>query len=50
MDAGTPDWVGLYKLARLAFVAVALVGIALWLWRRPELERSAKRMLEDDEP
>ena len=49
MDAAAPDWVGLYKLARLAFVALALAAIGLWLWRRPELERTARRMLEDDE-
>jgi hypothetical protein len=48
MDAAGPDWIGLYKLARLALLAVALVVIAVWLWRRPELERVAERILEDE--
>jgi hypothetical protein len=49
MDAVSADWIGIYKLARLAFVACALLGIALHLLRRPELEAAAQRMLEDDE-
>jgi hypothetical protein len=48
MDAAGPDWIALYKLGRLACLAVALVAIALWLRRRPGLERVAARMLEDD--
>ena len=48
MDAAGWDWIGVYKLARLGVMAVALVAIALWLWRRPELERVAERMLEDE--
>jgi len=46
------DWVGLYKLARLAVLALALVGIAVWLFRPSQaqrLERPALRMLEDDD-
>jgi hypothetical protein len=48
MDAAI-DWAGVYKLARLALLAAVLGGIAIWLWRRPELERPARRMLEDGE-
>jgi cbb3-type cytochrome oxidase subunit 3 len=46
------DWAGLYKLARLGILALALVGIAIWLFnrkRKERLERPAKRMLEDDD-
>ena len=48
MDGGAVDWIALYKLARLALLAGALLGIAVWLLRRPELEQVAHRMLEDD--
>jgi hypothetical protein len=48
MEAGV-DWIALYKLGRLALLACVLLGIAIYLWRRPELERPARRMLEDDE-
>lgn len=51
MDSG--DWAGLYKLARLAVLALALVAIALWLFARrrgAELEEPARRMLEEEEP
>jgi hypothetical protein len=43
-----PEWIALYKLARLALLAAALVGIGAYLWRRPQLEQVAQRMLEDD--
>ena len=46
------DWAGLYKFARLAVLALALVGIAIWLFRphrKERLEAPARRMLEDDE-
>ena len=46
------DWVGLYKIARLAVLALALVGIAIWLYRPSQAERfeaPARRMLEEDE-
>ncbi len=46
------DLASLYKLLRLAILALALVGIAIWLFRpskRKELERPARRMLEDDD-
>jgi hypothetical protein len=46
------EWVGLYKLARLAFLAGALGAIALWLFaasRRDRLEAPAQRMLQDDD-
>jgi cbb3-type cytochrome oxidase subunit 3 len=46
------DWAGIYKFARLAVLALALVGIAIWLFRpkrKERLERPAKRMLEDDD-
>jgi hypothetical protein len=43
------DWIAIYKLARLVFLGSALVGIGIYLLRRPELEIPARRMLEDDE-
>jgi cbb3-type cytochrome oxidase subunit 3 len=46
------DWAGLYKLARLALLALALLGIAVWLFRpsrKQRLERPARRMLEEDD-
>ena len=46
------DWAGLYKLARLAFLAAVLVGIAIYLFgssRKERLEAPARRMLEDDD-
>ena len=46
------EWVALYKLGRLAALALTLVGIALFLYhprRRERLEAPALRMLEDDE-
>jgi cbb3-type cytochrome oxidase subunit 3 len=45
------DWAGLYKLARMALLAGALVGIAIWLFRderKQRLEEPARRMLEED--
>jgi len=49
MDFSHVDWIGIYKLARLGLMASVLLGIALYLVRRPELELPAERMLEDDE-
>ena len=49
MDAIGTDWIALYKLARLALLALALIGVAVYVWRRPALEDAAKRMLEDGE-
>jgi len=46
------DWVALYKFGRLAFLAIALVGIAIYLFtgsRKERLEAPALRMLEEDE-
>ena len=46
------DWIALYKLARLAFLASTLVGVGAWLFaesRREALERPALRMLDDDD-
>jgi cbb3-type cytochrome oxidase subunit 3 len=46
------DWIALYKLGRLALLALALLGIAIWAYsgkRRERLELPARRMLEDDE-
>jgi hypothetical protein len=46
------EWVGLYKLVRLAFLAGTLVGVARWLYaesRRERLEAPAFRMLSDDD-
>ena len=43
---------GLYKFGRLAFLAMSLLGIAVWLYtpaRREALEEPALRMLERDE-
>lgn len=42
----------LYKLGRLALLALALAGIAVWAFsrkRKERLEEPARRMLEDDE-
>ncbi len=47
------DWVALYKLGRLALLALGLLAIAIWLYRpsrRERLEEPARRMLEEDEP
>ncbi len=48
------EWVGIYKFARLAVLALTLAGIAAWLFlgsskRKQRLERPAQRMLEDDD-
>ncbi len=46
------EWTGLYKFARLAFLALCLVGIALYVYhpaRRRRLEEPAHRMLEEDD-
>jgi cbb3-type cytochrome oxidase subunit 3 len=48
----TEDWAGVYKLARLALLALALAGIAIYLFwpsRRKRLEEPARRMLEEDD-
>ncbi len=45
------EWVALYKLGRLAFLALVLVGIGVWLFRpgqRARFEAPAHRMLEED--
>ena len=45
------EWAALYKLARLALLAGALLGIAFWLWRpsqRERLEAPARRMLDEE--
>lgn len=46
------DWAALYKLARLALLAIVLGGIAIYLYtgnRAERLESPARRMLEDEE-
>ena len=46
------DWVALYKFGRLAFLALVLVGIAIYVFdgrRKERLELPARRMLEDDD-
>jgi hypothetical protein len=46
------DWAALYKLGRLAFLAIVLGGIAIYLYtgnRGERLEAPARRMLEDEE-
>jgi cbb3-type cytochrome oxidase subunit 3 len=46
------EWVVLYKLGRLALLALVLTGITVWAFsrkRKERLEEPARRMLEDDE-
>ena len=46
------EWAGLYKFARLAILALALVGIAIYLFRgsaKERLEAPARRMLDEEE-
>jgi hypothetical protein len=46
------EWVALYKLGRLALLAVTLLAIALYVAspaRRARLEEPALRMLEEEE-
>ena len=46
------DFAALYKLGRLAVLALTLTGIAIWLFRgsrKEQLEAPARRMLEDDD-
>ncbi len=46
------DWAGVYKFARLAFLALSLTGIAIWLYlpsHRERFEDPARRMLQDDD-
>lgn len=43
---------GWYKFARLALLALALVGIAVWLYhpkRKERLEEPARRLVEEEE-
>ena len=45
------EWVALYKLGRLALLALVLVGIGVWLYRpsqKDRFEAPARRMLEED--
>jgi len=47
------DWVAFYKLARLGVLALALVGIAIYLYgskHAEDFEEPARRMLEEDDP
>lgn len=46
------DWVALYKIGRLAILALTLLGIAIYLFtgsRKERLEAPAQRMLEEDD-
>lgn len=46
------DWIALYKFGRLAILALALAGIAVWAFgrsRKERLEEPARRMLEEDD-
>jgi len=46
------EWIAIYKLGRLALLALALAAIAVWAFsrsRKERLEEPARRMLEDDE-
>ena len=48
----TEEWIGLYKLARLAILAIAIASITVWAFagkRKQRLEEPARRMLEDDD-
>lgn len=48
----TVEWVGIYKLARLAIFAIVLAGITIWAFsgkRKDQLEEPARRMLEEDD-
>ena len=46
------DWAGVYKFLRLGVLALALVGIAIYLFwpsRKAKLEEPATRMLEEED-
>jgi len=46
------EWVALYKFGRIALLALVLVAIVAWVYRsgaKDELERPARRMMEDEE-
>ncbi len=48
----TDEWIGFYKLVRLAIFAIAIASIAAWAFagkRKQRLEEPARRMLEDDD-
>ena len=48
----TPEWIALYKLGRLALLALVLVGITAWAFgrsRKDRLEEPARRMLSEDD-
>ena len=46
------EWIAVYKFARLGFLAMTLLGIAIYLYRpsqRERFESPALRMLEEDQ-
>jgi cbb3-type cytochrome oxidase subunit 3 len=46
------EWAGIYKFARLAFLALTLLGIGIWVYwptHRARFEEPAVRMLSDDD-
>jgi cbb3-type cytochrome oxidase subunit 3 len=46
------EWAALYKIGRLAILALGLLGIAVYLFtgsRKERLEEPARRMLEEDD-
>jgi len=46
------EWVALYKFGRIALLALVLVVIVAWVYRsgaKDELERPARRMMDDEE-
>jgi cbb3-type cytochrome oxidase subunit 3 len=48
----TIEWIALYKLGRLALLAIVLTAITAWAFRpsrRERLEEPARRMLREDD-
>jgi cbb3-type cytochrome oxidase subunit 3 len=46
------EWIALYKLGRLALLAIVLAAITAWAFgrsRRERLEEPARRMLREDD-
>ena len=46
------EWIAIYKLVRLGFLAITLTAIAIWAFgrsRKERLEEPARRMLSEDD-